>query len=79
MYKNNTCAKEKSVKVLICTVLRYTDLFDTIKDIIDSGKIGEVMSINHEECVGNVHQTHSFVRGNWGKQRQKFGHYNRAL
>ena len=24
------------------------------------------MSINHEEGVGNIHQTHSFVRGNWG-------------
>ncbi len=59
-------AKKKGVKVLICTVLRYTDLFCTLKDIIDSGKIGEVMSVNHEECVGNVHQTHSFVRGNWG-------------
>ena len=31
-----------------------------------SGKIGKIMSINHEECVGNVHQSHSFVRGNWG-------------
>ena len=26
------------------------------------------MSVNHEEGVGNVHQSHSFVRGNWGNE-----------
>lgn len=61
-------AKEKGRKVVICTVLRYTPMFKTIKDIIDSGKLGRVMSVTHEECVGNVHQSHSFVRGNWGNE-----------
>lgn len=61
-------AKEKGKKVVICTVLRYTPLFKTLKDIIDSGKIGRVMSVTHEECVGNEHQSHSFVRGNWGNE-----------
>lgn len=59
-------AEEKGVKVIICTVLRYTGLFIKLKEIIDSGRIGKVMSINHEEGVGDVHQTHSYVRGNWG-------------
>ena len=59
-------AEQNQVKVIICTVLRYTDIFIQLKDMIDSGRIGKVMSINHEECVGNVHQSHSFVRGNWG-------------
>lgn len=63
-------ANRKGVKVIICTVLRYTDVFRTLKSIIDSGKIGRVMSINHEECVGNVHQSHSFVRGNWGNSEK---------
>ncbi len=61
-------AMEKNVKVVVCTVLRYTPFFITLKNIIDSGKIGDVMSINHEECVGNRHQSHSFVRGNWGNE-----------
>ena len=61
-------AIEKNVKVVVCTVLRYTPFFITLKNIIDSGKIGDVMSINHEECVGNRHQSHSFVRGNWGNE-----------
>lgn len=61
-------ATELNRKVVICTVLRYTPLFKVIKEILDSGKIGRVMSVTHEECVGNVHQSHSFVRGNWGNE-----------
>ncbi len=61
-------AEKKGVKVVICTVLRYTTLFGKLKSIIDSGAIGKIMSVNHEECVGNVHQSHSFVRGNWGNE-----------
>lgn len=63
-------AKKKGVRVVICTVLRYTPLFTKIKEIIDSGEIGEIMSINHEECVGDIHQSHSFVRGNWGNSER---------
>lgn len=61
-------AQEKQVKAVVCHVLRYTPLFMTIKNMIDSGKLGDIISINHEECVGNVHQSHSFVRGNWGNE-----------
>ncbi|MBR4881962.1 MAG: Gfo/Idh/MocA family oxidoreductase [Clostridia bacterium] len=59
-------ANEKGTKVVICTVLRYTRIFHAIKEVIDSGRLGKIMSINHEEGVGNIHRTHSFVRGNWG-------------
>ena len=59
-------AEENGVKVIVCHVLRYTSLFMQLKDLLDSGRIGDIISINHEECVGNVHQSHSFVRGNWG-------------
>lgn len=58
-------AEAKGVKVIVCHVLRFTDYYRMIKDIIDDGKLGEIMSIDAVECVGNVHQSHSFVRGNW--------------
>lgn len=58
-------AEEKGIKIVVCHVLRYTPIFITIKKLIDEGKLGRIISINHEECVGNVHQSHSFVRGNW--------------
>lgn len=53
-------------KILVCHVLRYTPLMKKIKRMIDDGELGQVLSIHHCECVGNVHQSHSFVRGNWG-------------
>lgn len=58
-------AEKKGVKVIVCHVLRFTQFYGMLKDIIDSDKIGEVMSVDAIECVGNVHQSHSFVRGNW--------------
>ena len=60
------CVKENNVKVLVCHVLRYTDFYKKLKQMIDDGMVGEVMSIHATECVGNIHQSHSFVRGNWG-------------
>ena len=58
-------AEKKGVKVIVCHVLRFTPFFCALKDIIDEGTIGDVASIMHAENVGNVHQSHSFVRGNW--------------
>lgn len=63
-------ANEMGVKVVVCHVLRYSPFFITLKETILAGKIGEIVSINHEECVGNVHQSHSFVRGNWGNSKR---------
>ncbi len=59
-------AEANDVNVLVCHVLRYTPFFMGLKNLIDSGKIGRVMQIRHTEDVGNAHQSHSFVRGNWG-------------
>ncbi len=59
-------AKKYGVKVLVCHVLRYTAFFRAIKRLIDDGTLGRVINIQHREDVGNVHQSHSFVRGNWG-------------
>lgn len=63
-------AKKKGVRIIVCHVLRYSPFFITLKNAILDGKIGDVVSINHEECVGNVHQSHSFVRGNWGNSKR---------
>lgn len=66
--RNN--AQKHGVKVVICTVLRYTSFFCKLKEIINSGKIGKVMAINHEEAVEFIHQSHSFVRGRWGNSNR---------
>ena len=59
-------AEAKGVFVLVCHVLRYTDFYIDLKNIIDSGRIGKVVNIQAIEGVGHIHQSHSFVRGNWG-------------
>ncbi|WP_339320803.1 Gfo/Idh/MocA family oxidoreductase [Paenibacillus sp. FSL W8-0194] len=52
----------------ICHVLRYTPFFSTLKELLDKGAIGRLMSIQHNENVGYWHQAHSFVRGNWRRK-----------
>lgn len=59
-------AEEMGVKILVCHVLRYCAFFGKLKEMIDNGAVGKIMSIHHSENVGNRHQSHSFVRGNWG-------------
>lgn len=58
-------ANELGRRVIVCHVLRYTSFFSTIKQIIDSGELGKIISIQHNENIGNFHMAHSFVRGNW--------------
>jgi predicted dehydrogenase len=36
-----------------------------LKQMIDSGLIGQVMNVQHLEPVGWFHYAHSYVRGNW--------------
>lgn len=49
----------------ICHVLRYTDFFARIKQLLVDGAIGRLIAIQHTENVEHRHQAHSFVRGNW--------------
>ncbi|MEU4272608.1 Gfo/Idh/MocA family oxidoreductase [Streptomyces sp. NPDC026092] len=49
-------------------VLRYTPYTRALKDLVDSGRIGDLVSVQHLEPVGFWHQAHSFVRGNWRRE-----------
>lgn len=61
-------AKEKSLYMVVCHVLRYAGFYDTIKKVIDSGAIGEVTNVQQTENVGYWHFSHSYVRGNWRRE-----------
>ena len=56
-------------KITVCHVLRYTNFFGEIKNILDSGELGKIVAIKHSENIGNFHMAHSFVRGNWRNDR----------
>ncbi len=63
-------AQHPDQHVILCHVLRYTQFYNALKDIISSGKIGKVVSICANENVAYWHQAHSFVRGNWRNSDQ---------
>jgi predicted dehydrogenase len=58
-------AERKDRIVAVCHVLRYAPFFRQMKHVVDSGRIGRVVSVQHLEPVEHIHMSHSFVRGNW--------------
>jgi predicted dehydrogenase len=57
--------EQAGVYFSVCHPYRYTAHTRTLRRIVDSGAIGDIVSIQHLEPVGYWHQAHSFVRGNW--------------
>lgn len=62
-------AEEKGLKLSVCHVLRHHPLFIKIKELIESGKYGEIISISHIEEVGIDRDTHSYVRGTMNREK----------
>ncbi|MBQ6907708.1 MAG: Gfo/Idh/MocA family oxidoreductase [Clostridia bacterium] len=61
-------ADECGAKLQICHSLRFSPFYRKMKELIDSGVIGEIKHINQEEGVGYYHYVHSFVRGDWANE-----------
>lgn len=49
----------------VCHVLRYSPFFRKLKEVVDSGVLGQIRTVRHIEQVGFWHHAHSYVRGNW--------------
>lgn len=60
-------AEQHNRILTICHVLRYAPFFQEIKRLVDEGRIGRLMSIQHNENVAYWHQAHSYVRGYFSK------------
>ncbi len=69
-YKIGEAANKSKQIMSICHVLRYTPFFSTIKQLIDEGKIGKLVTIQHNENIGYYHYAHSYVRGNWRNSKE---------
>lgn len=62
-------AKKNNSKVVIGHVLRYTDFYSAVKNVILSGKIGKIKSIETCEHVNYIHMAVAFVRGKWRSEK----------
>ncbi|MGN1370018.1 MAG: Gfo/Idh/MocA family protein [Aristaeellaceae bacterium] len=58
-------AESKGLHVVVCHVLRYTVFYQTLKRLLEEGRVGQIMNVEGIERVCYWHQAHSFVRGNW--------------
>ena len=56
--------------VAVCHVLRYAPYFLALREVVRSGAIGELVSIQHMEPIQYAHMAHSYVRGNWRNSKQ---------
>lgn len=58
-------AKKTGKVVAVCHVLRYAPYFIKLRELMQSGAIGEIISMQHLEPIEHTHMAHSYVRGNW--------------
>jgi predicted dehydrogenase len=59
-------AAERTGRILqICHVLRYSPFWRTLHEVLESGRLGEIITVEHRENVAYWHMAHSYVRGNW--------------
>lgn len=61
-------AEEKGALVQVGHVLRFSHFWKKVKEIIDSGRIGDIVHYEHSENVSYWHFGHSFVRGAYNRR-----------
>ena len=68
MGKYNEELVKAGVMLAVGHVMRYTPYTRAVKEIVESGQLGDIMSVQHLEPVGFWHQAHSYVRGHWRRR-----------
>ncbi len=58
-------SQEHPERLHVAHVLRYTPFFRRVHEIIESRRLGDLITVLHRENVAAYHMAHSFVRGNW--------------
>jgi predicted dehydrogenase len=61
--------KDKNVVVAVCQTLRFMDGFRKVKQILESGTIGQLIHIEHVEGIGHFRFIHNYVRGRWAQEK----------
>jgi predicted dehydrogenase len=58
-------ARKLGRRIALGFVLRYTPFYSAVKKVVESGRLGRIMTMRLSEGVGDFHQAHSYVRGHW--------------
>jgi predicted dehydrogenase len=58
-------AERAGVILAVCHVMRYTPYTEAVKQVVASGRLGQIAGVEHTEPVGWWHFAHAYVRGNW--------------
>lgn len=61
-------AAASPAELMVGHVLRFTPFFQTLHEVISSGRLGDIVTVEHRENVRSWHMAHSYVRGNWGRR-----------
>jgi predicted dehydrogenase len=62
-------AKEFNGVFVVCHQMRHVSGYAVIKSLVDSGRFGKVVAIQHSENLSYDHMAHSFVRGFFNNDR----------
>ena len=60
-------ARSLGRRIAPCFVLRHTPFYSTVKRFLESGRLGQLVTLRASEGVEPYHQAHSFVRGHWSR------------
>jgi len=55
--------------IIVCHQMRIMPRYKTLKELIDSGRYGKIVCIQHSENLSYFHMAHGFVRGLFGNSR----------
>ena len=61
--------RKTGLVVSVCHTLRYMKAFSRIKQIVDSGVLGQLVHIQHMEAIDHLRYSHNYVRGRWAKEK----------
>ena len=59
--------------VLTCYVLRYSNYYRALQEVLRSGVAGDITSIHHLVAIGHAKAAHAFCRGNWAREEDGTG------
>lgn len=63
-------ARDAPGRITVAHVLRHARFFETLKRLLDDGRIGQLAHVQHTENIGHWHFAHSYVRGNWRREAE---------